>query len=296
MATTKQKDQLIDYLKFTPRTYTIKLTGYGGEIVMGTVNRKAYNYCQEHDICLDEYIWGNLEIPDEFQPFHPDQWYECDNIAHECGVEMSSACYVTVYDENEDEVWSHCLDPYELHESGIEAICISENEIDDFSAGTVVFVGQSFEKGLFFGGTIDLAEPFSPKHLKFEFSDVDSWSVCNSVEYRGEQIDSMEYDTTGKSSSYLMTLVGDELTAEYLPTIEEYTEYYPATIKPIRPGVYDCIWKNSGKVFVHEKLEWNGKKWINYHCPTLPIVKSVDKWRGLNWDTSDWNNRPLFAK
>ena len=40
MATTEQQQLLIDTLKFTPRTYTIQMWGYGGEKVMGTVDRK----------------------------------------------------------------------------------------------------------------------------------------------------------------------------------------------------------------------------------------------------------------
>ena len=39
-----EQQKLIEVLKFTPRTYKIQLWGYGGEYVMGTVDRKIYDY------------------------------------------------------------------------------------------------------------------------------------------------------------------------------------------------------------------------------------------------------------
>ena len=44
MATEIEKQELMDTLKFTPRNYTITLSGYGGEIAVGTVDRKVYDY------------------------------------------------------------------------------------------------------------------------------------------------------------------------------------------------------------------------------------------------------------
>ena len=41
MATQEEKQELIDTLKFTPRTYTVAMYGYGGEVVMGKVPRRA---------------------------------------------------------------------------------------------------------------------------------------------------------------------------------------------------------------------------------------------------------------
>ena len=41
-----EHEQLIEVLKWTPRTYSIQAWGYGGEVVMGRVDRKIYNYFQ----------------------------------------------------------------------------------------------------------------------------------------------------------------------------------------------------------------------------------------------------------
>jgi len=299
MATSEQKEQLMGYLKFTPRTYSITMSGYGGEVVMGRVHRKTYDYFKENNIDLDEYAssWDDTEVPEDLQPFSPGAWHECDDIVHECGVEMSLSCTVRVYDENQQEVWSHSLCPSELSESGIEVECFSEDYSDEQPDGTVVFYGQNFEKGLFFEAGLNLTEPFDPKHLKFLYSDVDGWEICNTVEYRGESLDSENYDTVGKSSSYTMVVIGGDQEPEifdYTPDSEqEYTEYYPVIVKPVRLGVYDCVWKGNGQVY--GKLEWDGVNWVNHLISARPIVKTVEKWRGLNWDTSDWSNKPVFA-
>jgi hypothetical protein len=202
MATNEGKQELIDTLKFTPCTYALSLTGYGGEITLGTVDRKIYDYFEENGISLDE--WNNdwddeLEVPYELQPFPPSCWYECDNLAHQSGVELSLSNYITVEDENNNEVWSHTLDPADLSEIGVEVEEVEEVYSSEQPAGTVVCYGQSVEKGLFFRGEIKLTSPFNPKKLKINYSDIDGWRLVSSVIYDGEELESWDYDTTGKS-------------------------------------------------------------------------------------------------
>ena len=48
MATIKEQEQLMEVLKFTPRTYKIELWGYGGEYVMGTVERRIYDHFRQN--------------------------------------------------------------------------------------------------------------------------------------------------------------------------------------------------------------------------------------------------------
>jgi len=202
--TDEQKEELMQTLKFTPREYRLEMAGYGGEVVIGTVKPEAYEYFVENDLDLDEYAydWENeMEVPEDKQPFVPGEWHDCDDLAHENGVEMYSSCRVYVYDENGDEVWSHSLDINELEDSGIDVEGVSEHYVN-WNDGKVVFYGQNFEKGLFFGGSFELTAPFDPKKLKFYTDDIDGWEICNTVTYAGEDIFSDDYDTTGKSSTY----------------------------------------------------------------------------------------------
>jgi hypothetical protein len=126
MATKKQKEDLIELLKFTPRTYKIYMYGYGGEVYIGTVDRKVYDYFVDNNLDIEEYAndWdGELGVPEEFQPFSPGQKYDCDNIVHASGVEMSASCQIVVEDENSKEVWTSTLDLDALDDQDIEWDC-----------------------------------------------------------------------------------------------------------------------------------------------------------------------------
>jgi hypothetical protein len=215
VATEAEKEVLVEHLKFTPRTYVIQLWGYGGEVVMGRVDRKIYDYFKENQIDVGEYAydWDNeLEVPEDVQPFTPGEWHDCDHIVHESGIEMSGSCHVTVYDENGNEVWTHGLDTADLDEDEITVI-ESEEYFAHFEApGTVVFYGQSFEKGTFMGGPIELTAPFDPTKLKFYYNDIEGWPLCSNVEYDNQDIDGLfdDYDTTGKSSDFYLWLVNED--------------------------------------------------------------------------------------
>lgn len=214
MATKKQKEELIKVLKFTPHDINISLSGYGGEIVVGTVERNAYDYFQENDIDLDEFSndWDNeTSVPEDCQPFSPGEWHDCDNLAHETGVEMSELCYITVTNtDTRETLFEAGLDPDSLEELGVKADCCDEVYAEHHK-GTPIFVGQSVEKGTFFDGTVRITEPFDPKKLSLTYSDIEGWLLCSTVEYDGESVEGMDgYSTTGKSMEYTLKCIDEE--------------------------------------------------------------------------------------
>lgn len=210
MATKKQKEELIEILKFTPVTYTVRIHGYGGEIAMGTVDPSVVEYFRENKISLPEYAssWGEpgdedyIDVPEDMQPFSQGNWYDCDNIEHCSGAEFGGS-WITVDDENGNEVWQVELG-WALEDLGCEIECFCNEEIEEHVNDTkAVFVGQNFEKGQFFEGELYLTEPFDPAKFKFMYSEISGWSVLNSVEYATEELDGSDgYSTAGKSSSY----------------------------------------------------------------------------------------------
>lgn len=216
MATKKQKEQLMQTLKFTPRTYTVMLSGYGGEIVLGSIPRPIYNFFRENDIDIEEYAWdwdNEAEVPEDMQPFNPGEWHDCDQIAHETGVELSDYCNITVSDENGKEVWSCSLGHSDLEDAGVEVECFAEDlcyDRDD-RENTVGFIGQSVEKGTFFDGPLDLKAPFDPKKLRIVYSEIEGWCLVTSVQYDGEDLDGTDgYSTSGKSSEFKFYDTGDD--------------------------------------------------------------------------------------
>jgi len=307
MATKKQKEQLIEILKFTPRTYRIELGAYGGETYAGRVDRKIYDYFKSRGLGLEEFNgdWDNeLAVPEDLQPFTPGSSYDCDGMGHANGATMDSDNTVEVFDETGEVTWSSTLDLASLQTAGV---AVEESGSFDFGAlqsGEVAVWGGSGEKGLLFGGDIELSAPFDPSKLKIRCCDADGWLLSDGVEYNGEDVSNDDYSTTGKWSEVKWILGGDEeeyesrsqhqdgeedpgfeLPASYWPTTTEELEFPFPEYKPARPGWYACYWKESYGTG-SGKLYWTGTE---FHDAS---DGEVYQWCGLNWDTTDWANCP----
>ena len=315
MATKKQKQELVDILKFTPQTVTLSVSGYGGECYMGRVDRKIYDYFKEHKIDMDEYAsdWDDKFgfVPDEMRPFTPGSPYDCDGFCHASGPEMSDMNTVEITDENGNTIWEGNLGLDWLDD---EQIPVAEWEtaiIDDEPEGTVIFWGGQGEKGLLYGGTVELKQPFDPKKLKFSFSNADGWYICNNISYNDEDISNDDLSTTGKWGENKWVIAGGEEVyqgvsrddideeeseedskewdpaAELDKIVEEQlmTEWYPKNIKPAHTGEYEVdlgnlvAWPFSRFV----RAEWTGKKWQDDDGEKVKI----EAWRGLAINPND---------
>jgi hypothetical protein len=313
MATKKEKEELIATLKFTPRTYRVELGAYGGEVYAGRVDRKIYDYFKSRSIDLDEYAsdWDNeLEVPEDMQPFPPGSPYECDELVHASGATMDDGNYITVYDENGEEVWQHSLDLNALDDSEIP---VNEWEVftmDDLKDGEVAYWGGQGEKGLLYGGEFELKQPFDPKKLMLNFTNADGWYICNGVEYDGEDISNDDMSTTGKWGENKWLFGGDEEAydpsdavpegeenggagwpASYYPEETEEVEFKFKKHKPAYAGWYTVNW---GYGSTYGKLYWNGTVFVDFEYNKEQSIdqKGIVTWKGLNWDTSDWANCP----
>ena len=315
MATKKEKEELMEILKFTPCTYKIEIWGYGGEIAMGRVDPKTVEFFKTNLISVPNYStsWADegdddyVDIPDELKPFPQGSWYDGDNIEHTSGAEFGG-CTVRVSDENDNEVWEKDLST-ELEDEGCEVDYSGDYDVDEYvTEDTAVFVGQSFEKGTFFSGDLELKAPFDPKKLKFTYTTVAGWDLLTSVEYDGEELDgSSGYDSTGKSTEYKFYYLGDGEIEEYVePSDEDYgvpasgpspsdweksPKFKFKKQKPTGVGWYSVNW---GHGTTYGSLYWNGTNFVefNYGKETIISDDSIVTWQGYNWDTSDWSNRP----
>jgi hypothetical protein len=208
MATKKQKQELIEALKAEKRTYEIMLSGYGGEIVCGSISKEQYEFWKERDDfeehCND---WDNeMEVPEEMMVVRDGSWHDCDDLAHECGAEFSSLNYVSVVDKKTGETVFECLLDYEeLEKHGVdpEGIASEEYYILYDSDADYAFLGQSVEKGTFFTGEVEVIGKFDPRKLSFSYIDVEGWQIVNGVSYQSEIVeDTGGYSTTGKSLDF----------------------------------------------------------------------------------------------
>lgn len=218
MATKQEQQQLIDTLKFTPRTYRISMWGYGGEKVMGTVDPKSWDYCLKNRIDLVDLAWGDYDEMVEEQgldidllPFSPGSWYECDSMAHVNGVSRNAGT-LQIEDENNNTIFQKSLD--DIIGGGCDGepdwCCQDEVWIGQRKKGEVVFVGSSNEKGTFFEGDIELRAPFDMEKLELYYDEVDGEEIVNQVYYDGEEIENYGGSTDGKSSDMNMVRVIDD--------------------------------------------------------------------------------------
>ena len=314
MATTEEQQQLIDTLKFTPRTYKISMWGYGGEKVMGTVDRKVWDYCMEKQVDLSEIAWSDedtvqdeMDLDIDMLPFTPGSWDECDDMAHTNGVSRNAGT-LQIEDENGTVVFEKRLEDIDGGtDDGPEWSCNDEAWVGSKPEGTVVFIGSSNEKGTFFEGEIELTAPFDITKLTLGYDDIDGEELVNSVTYDGEDIDNWGGGTDGKSSDFGMYLVKDSNSWEtYSPeekdwghppygtspsTWERSETFKFKKVKPTIPGYYSCTWKHFGTTY--GSAYWDGAQFGEWeHGQFKPITGEIVTWSGYNWDTSSWVNQP----
>jgi len=307
MATKKQKSDLMAALKFTPRDVSIMLSGYGGEIAIGTISEAAYDFWQDRED-LDEfaYDWdAEMDVPADARIFEPGSWHECDDVCHASGVELGSPCRITVTDGLENrEIWECDLEPDTLIKQGVTLSCFEETDFGDAKYG---FLGQSMEKGVFFDGTIRITRPFDPSLLTITYSDCDGWRIVTGVEYDGEEVEGTDgYSTTGKGSEFrvfeiardddeependcsseldIPVLEGEEIwSSEVIDTAAEVerweghdlTPWWSGTEKPVREGRYQVT---LGSWPFPSFAEYSRKQGWRDGDEKLDDVKS---WRGL---------------
>lgn len=312
MATKKEKQDLIQALKFVPREIEITLHGYGGEIAIGRIDEAAYDYWQGRDDLADfAYDWdGEFEdVPADARFITDGCWYDVEDICHENGCEAGDGCYITVDDCLEERtIWESSTDIVDLDEQGVDVkdhAHFVPNETEP--EGTCVFVGQSIEKGTFFSGRVRITQPFDPAKLSISWTDCDGWRLISGVSYDGEEVEGHDaYSTTGKSTEFRVFQVQREdewdAVAELdkilkdIPLIESeeiwaqeaidsepetwngiaLTRWWPGDFEPVHKGEYEVFPKESRWPFP-QRARWTGRQWLDGKSKI-----EVSRWRGLS--------------
>lgn len=304
-------EQLIEVLKFTPRTYKISMWGYGGEKVMGTVSQKVWDYCMEHQVDLSDIAWNSdaaeeMDLDPDMLPFSPGSWYDCDSMGHCNGVSRNAGT-LHIEDETGETVFERSLDECDGCDDSPELNCEDEVWIGSRKKGELVFVGSSNEKGTFFEGDIELTAPFDITKLVLHYDDFDGEDIVTGVSYDGEDIDNHGGSTDGKSSDFDMVRIIDDAGnfERYEPeekdwghpeygtspdSWEKTVDFKFAKHKPVYPGYYNAVYSNFGTTY--GSLYWDGNNFGEWEYGKFNVIEGVQTWSGYNWDTSSWSNRP----
>jgi hypothetical protein len=225
------------------------------------------------------------------QPFPAGSWYEGDDMAHANGVARNAGT-LQITDENGETIYERSLDDISGGaDDEPEWACGDEVWIDEKPTGTVVFIGNSNEKGTFFEAEIPLKQPFDITKLTLCYDEIDGEELINRVEYDGEEIDNWGGNTSGKSSDFGMYIAGSQKATgswEKYTNMDdikyEMTEWFPKKIKPVRAGNY--MIRTPGKSSYAYQCHWTGTRWISTwgeDTPDTPEVK-IKEWQGLAAD------------
>lgn len=222
MATKREKQQLIDTLKFTPTPVRIQLYGYGGECYIGSVSREQYEFFRSKRIDIDQYthswdengLWD--DVPADMRPFDPGSAYECDDLFHASGATMDSDSYIEIEEVTTGrELFKSSLDVSTLEDLGITVALVDDCDSGDWEDGKIMFWGGQGEKGCFFDGEVTLRAPFDPAKLRISYGNGDDWLISSGVEYDGEDVEGMDgYSTTGKWAEGKFWIAGGEAVYE----------------------------------------------------------------------------------
>lgn len=314
MATKEEKQQLIETLRFTPRTYKIQMWGYGGERVMGRVDPKTWDYCLKHRVDLVDLAWGyeyaeENDLDEEKLPFTPGSWYECDSMGHVHGVSRDIGT-LQIEDENGNVVYEHPVQNLCGMDGEPQWCCNDEVWIGMAKKGEVVFIGSSNEKGTFFEGEINLRAPFDIEKLELHYDEIDGEEIINCVYYDGEEIENFGGSTDGKSSDMNMVrIIDDEGNWERyeLPDEDEIEASKSSTEESWDPVTeLDKVLEDFREELDETDAEWNDKdktEWFPvkikpvhagvYECqfkkppawPWPPVEQLT--WNGKSWLNDD---------
>lgn len=297
--TNPEHDKLLEVLKFTPRTYKLRLWGYGGEYLMGTVDRKIYDYFKQRRLDISEYAWDSdyaeaNNIPEEMQPFYPGSWHDCDDMGHCWGVDRGSGT-IQVDDEHGQTVYEKSLDDISgWNDEDPEPEWIGGDEIwiDMKPEGTVVFLATSSEKGTFFEAELELKMPFDASKISLTYDEIDGNEVVTSVAYDGEVLENWGGDTSGKGSDFGMYVAGSnkqdgkgyEKYRNMDDIVYPMTDWFPKKINPVRLGTY--MVKTAGKNSYTHQAKWTGERWISNWQEDNERTESlkIKEWQGLAID------------
>jgi hypothetical protein len=310
----EEQQKLIEVLKFTPRTYKISMWGYGGERVMGTVDKAIWDYCNDNQVDLQEIAWGDEDTVEEMgldvdmMPFPPGSWYECDDIGHTNGVSRNAGT-LQIDDENGNTIFEKSLD--DITGGGCDGepdwCCNDEVWAGSKPKGTVVFIGVSNEKGTFFEADLELRAPFDIEKLELHYEEFDGEEIVTGIVYDGEDIDNWGGSTDGKSSDMNMVLITDDQGnwERYEPEEKDWghppcgpgpsdweksPKFKFAKVKPTVEGWYGAVWRSFGTTY--GTLYWNGTEFGEWEHGQFKPQSGVDTWSGYNWDTTSWVNQP----
>lgn len=187
--------------------YTITTYGYGGELHIGKVDKKVWDYFKDFG-GLGDYLNFEEDVPDDVAAELPrEQLYELDDCLHKFGPFYESRAYLEVRDEEDNVVFEGKLSE-DVDEDENEVVCFSSEQFNILNLNhDYVFVGLDVQKGVYDTYTVE-TDSFDPEKLVVQIKHItDDMGydvfMLEEVLYDEQELrPSGDHDTRGKSADY----------------------------------------------------------------------------------------------
>ena len=186
----------------------IKVHQYGGEHVIGNCPKSTAKYWKERGQTeFENYQFSTSSerqsvernIPEQF---HLLEWWEIDDISHLYAAEFHPSNWLQLID------WDNGETLYEIELGSLQSdqiISMRSLQVSGSEAEKSIIFGQSFEKGEFDYGTLNLDLPFNLRNLTVSVIEWDEIRLLKSLEYEGVRLDQVAGDTVTKSQTTWIT-------------------------------------------------------------------------------------------
>ena len=217
MATTDEKQELVEDIKRPVRHYQITLWGYGAEYVAGESTKEEYDYwvtnakerikefdLDEGDNPFEIYMLDKDNdskwdaVPAEFARLN--NYFEYDDVEHLHGaVDTAGRITVEEIDITTDTVIDTLVDNCELDEFFETYDCYHVvRESEDYTKD-YIFTAVSSEKGTFFNGVLETQGRIDLSKISVHSTEIyDGDIIVHDIMYDEEYVEHDGADTNGK--------------------------------------------------------------------------------------------------
>lgn len=182
------------------------MSRYGGEHTIGTITRAQADYWIERDDDkLMSYITDWEEHTDVPTKYQIGNWYEIDELLHLNSVEYSDANLLTIdgitTPSIEVELGDMELvsDREDVMACGADGLFLNKSLND---ANKVVCYGQSWDKGSWDYGKLEIDHIVDISKFRYDISLWDNIWIVNGLSYGDVSLDNQGGDSMGKSMTF----------------------------------------------------------------------------------------------
>lgn len=188
----------------------IRINGTGVESFGGTVDFETYQYFDDNNVDLEEYVEeimfgsNDLDIPDEHN-FGINGIEDIDNLWHINGAYLDmNNNEIEVLNSDEEIIWRSSLESEELTEQGVKIISDGDFDqiVNDLPESTAVMLGRKVSSGIILETEIEISGDFDSKNLVIYCHEDDGIDVIKRIEYEGKLVEDQSSSSDGESQEF----------------------------------------------------------------------------------------------